>query len=157
MGNDMRPILIGMNNPISLVPGHELYPLPVGCTGHRIYEMLRTNTCRDIRRREYLNAFERRNLVVAHNFIPPVAKIRAQQMYEELFFTHRTVVLLGNEVRDAFKFAGIPPLLIEPQEVGGIVWRQIPHPSGRNLWYNDENNCRKVGAMLAQLYEESIK
>jgi len=143
-----------MNNPVSLKPGYELYPLPEGCTGNRLFNMLKDNTCAEIRMRDYLNAFERRNLVVASTYHKGIAKIRAAEITHELFGSRRTVVLLGRDVQLAF---GIPPLVVEPQLIGGIVFRQVPHPSGRNLYYNNPQNVRMVGEMLAMLYNESIR
>ena len=142
-----RPILIGQNNPVSLKPGHELYPLPKGCTGNRLWQMLAERTGATMR--QYVDAFERRNLVVAQRFDRQVAKANAALIYAELWGSGRTVVLLGQEVVRAF---GIPPVLLHPQVIGGTTWRQIPHPSGLNRWYNDAENVRLVGLLLEELY-----
>lgn len=147
----MKPLLIGMNNPVSSRPGFELYPLPTGCTGHRIYEMLR-EILPDIRRDQYLTTFERRNLVVGPVFDKATARNAAADITKELWGSRRTVVLFGRDVQLAF---GIPPLLVTPQLIGGTNWIQVPHPSGRNLWFNDTRNRRRVGRVLAALYEES--
>lgn len=145
----MKPVLIGMNNPLSSMDGHQLYPHPDGCTGHRIYEMLRERLP-DVRRGQYLTAFDRRNLVTGQSFSKVLAKQEADRMYAEFWGTKRTVVLLGEEVRRAF---GHPRLLVEPQMIGGCTWRQIPHPSGRNLWFNDPAHRKLVGLLLEELYE----
>lgn len=34
-----KPLIVGMNNPLSATPEHALYPWPRGCAGHRLYEM----------------------------------------------------------------------------------------------------------------------
>lgn len=145
----MRPILIGMNNPLSLAPGHELYPHPPGCTGHRLWSML-NERLPIVTRRRYLDTFERRNLVVGTQYDKRIARASASLIYAELWGSGRVVVLLGNAVRDAF--GDVPPLLLHPQLIGGCTWRQIPHPSGRNLWYNVPENRKLVGVLLEELY-----
>jgi len=34
----------------------------------------------------------------------------------------------------------------------GVLFHYVPHPSGRNPWYNQLENCARVGARLAQIY-----
>jgi|SRR5579859_2102948 len=167
----MRPILVGMNNPVSTRPGHELYPLPEGCTGHRLWQMLHERTGATMR--QYLDAFERRNLVRGLEWDRVAARARAYEVLCELRGSGRTVVLLGRSVQEAFDYVvknsnglfdltstpvigkdGIPPLLVHPQEAGGCTWRQIPHPSGRNLWYNTPKNKEVVSMLMEELYNE---
>lgn len=137
-----------MNNPLSTRSGFELYPLPTGCTGHRIYEML-CSRLPNVTRRQYLDTFERRNLVRGVDFDKTRAKARAHEIMCELEGSGRTIVLLGQDVRRAFN---IPPLLIHPQVIGGCTWRQMPHPSGRNLFYNVPENRKVVELLLEELY-----
>lgn len=146
--SDTRPVLIGMNNPVSSNPEHALYPYPPGCTGHRLLEMLQSRMP-DVGRREYLGRFDRRNLVPHKTWSASIAAKHADELFVTFFGTGRTIVLLGNDTVKAFN---IPRLLIHPQIVGGATWRQIPHPSGRNLWYNSETNRALVAALLEDLY-----
>jgi hypothetical protein len=146
-----RPIIIGMNNPISTMPGHELYPAPEGCTGHRLWRLLHART--GAFRQQYLNAFERRNLVRGLEYNKRVAKMRAGAIVAELWGSGRVVILLGQDVRRAF---GHPELLVHPQEISGCTWRQLPHPSGRNLWYNDPDNRKVAELLLEELYTEYV-
>ena len=142
-----------MNNPVCWKPGFELYPHPPGCTGHRIFELLRSRRP-EIFRGNYLQAFERQNLVIGPVFDRRAARDRAQELYAELWGSRRTVVLFGREVVRAFD---IPPVLVHPQEIGGVTWRQLPHPSGRNLWYNDYDNRRIAAMLLEELYVEATE
>lgn len=172
----MRPILIGQNNPLSTRPGHELYPAPDGCTGHRLWRMLHART--GAFRQQYLDAFERRNLVRGMQFDRMRARASAYEFVCELSGSGRTIVLLGNAVREAFHWVlkdhgclvqsgaldcdpheihGLPPVLIHPQQVAGCTWRQVPHPSGRNLWYNSEKNRHVVELLMEELYVEYVK
>lgn len=143
-----KPILIGINNPVSSQPGHELFPYPQGCTGHRIYEMLRSRIP-DVTRKQYLDRFERRNLVPHKIPDRKIARECASKIEHELFGSGRQVVLFGADVAAAF---GHPRLLLHPQVIGGTTWRQVPHPSGRNLWFNDQTNRDLVAMLLEELY-----
>jgi len=148
VSQDKRPVLVGMNNPLSSEPAHALFPHPAGCTGHRLYEMLKSRVPH-VTRREYLDVFDRRNVVSAMSYDREEARLGASRLYLEFFGSGRTVVLLGAETVAAF---GLPRLLLHPQENGGCTWRQIPHPSGRNLWFNDEKNRTLVAMLLEDLY-----
>ena len=59
-----------------------------------------------------------------------------------------TIVVLGQQVARAL---GLPPGLIHPVVIGGVTWRQVPHPSGRNLWYNVAEHRTIVGVLLEEL------
>lgn len=144
----MKPILIEMNNPVSSAPGHELYPYPPGCTGHRLLSLLQERLPH-VTRREYLDTFERRNLVARKTWDRASGREEAERVYAELWGSGRTVVVLGEAVRHAF---GHPRLLLHPQVIGGVTWRQLPHPSGLNHWYNEADNRKVAGLLLEELY-----
>lgn len=148
-GVRLKPIIIGENNPLSTMAGHELYPAPDGCTGHRLWKMLYART--GAFRQQYLDTFERRNLVRGLTFERDSAKMRAKAISAELEGSGRTIVLLGQAVRIAF---GHPRLLIHPQMIGGCTWRQLPHPSGRNQWYYDPANAKLAELLLEELFNE---
>ncbi len=140
---------MGMNNPVSTLPGYELYPLPEGCSGHRLWRMLSERTGATMR--QYRDTFDRTNLVRGQDYDGTRARARAHELTIALENSGRTVVLLGQAVRAAF---GHPRLLVHPQEIGGCTWRQVPHPSGRCLWYNDAENRKVVAMLLEELYVE---
>ena len=144
----LRPVLIGMNNPLSDQDGHQLYPHPEGCTGHRLWMMLHERLPQ-VGRRQYLDTFERRNLVTGVHWSTPLGRQSAARMSAEFWGSGRTIVVLGEDVRRCF---GLPKLLVEPLVVDGCTWRQLPHPSGRNLWYNDAKNRKLAGLLLEELY-----
>lgn len=126
----MKSILLGTSNPYS---GEPLAPFPTGCSGWRLWKML-NDRCR-ISKNEYMAGFIRRNL----------------DTWDRMAKRGSTVVLLGEEVRASF---GIPKMLIHPQVVGDIIYRQIPHPSGRNLFYNDPIQRELVAMLLVELYNK---
>lgn len=137
-----------MNNPHSSNPNHALYPHPPRVAGWRLWQMLEAR--RPVGRAAYLRAFDRRNLVMGRLWSVELARVSAAEMRPGL--AGRTVLLLGVEVRRAF---GIPPLLLHPQEVGGVIWRQLPHPSGLCRWYNDPDNRGVAGMLLEELYDSA--
>lgn len=142
-----------MNNPVSTLPGYELYPLPKGCTGNRIYEMLKSRVP-NVTMRQYTDFFERKNLVRGVDYDNTRAKARAYELMLELEGSGRTVVLFGQDVRAAF---GHPRLLIHPQVIGGCTFRQLPHPSGRNFWYNNPDNTKLAALLLEELYTAQME
>ncbi len=145
-----KPVLLGMNNPLSSRPEHALYPEPVGCTGYNLWKLLHTRT--GASPGEYLEAFDRRNLLSARVWRKPDATKAAQ--YWTQMLQGREVVVLGAEPRDALR---LPVLLVHPQEIGGVTWRQLPHPSGRNLWYNVPGNREVAELLMEELYMKGRK
>jgi hypothetical protein len=143
--SDYRPVCVGMNNPISQAPGHALYPHPPGSTGHRLWQMLEDRA--GVTKRGYLAAFDRRNLVIGAEWSRAAGALAAGDMLPRL--RDRVVLLLGDEVRRCF---GLPWVLIHPVEADGAVFRQLPHPLGKCLWYNDRENRRVAASLLEELY-----
>lgn len=134
-------IIIGMNNPLN--PRIALYPSPVNCTGWRLWRMLHERTGAD--EQTYCDGFERHNLLAKRDWDRPLARARAEEFLP--YLVGRRVVLLGSEVRAAFR---LPPVLVTPVLDRGVTWRQLPHPSGRCRWYNDPKNRAVAGLLLEE-------
>lgn len=117
---------MGLDNPHSANPRCALHPRPKGASGSRLQKMS------GLSESEYLRRFDRRNVSTHGTTLPENA----------------TVVLLGDAVRQRF---GLKKLLILPQVKDGRTFRQIPHPSGRCLAYNDPVFRDLVGMMLRSL------
>jgi hypothetical protein len=83
---------------------------------------------------EYVEKFERCNLTDIDPDVWPNPGCR--------------VLLLGEEVRKRFR---VPKMLIHPQVVCDVEYRQVPHPSGRCLFYNDPTCRRLVGILLEDM------
>jgi hypothetical protein len=146
---DARPVLLGMNNPLSVRLEHALYPHPPGCTGWRIWKMLEEVT--GATRLEYVRAFDRVNLVTGA-WSAEAAVLAGEALRAR--WRGRVVVVLGDQPRRAL---GLPRLFLHPQTtLDGVTWRQIPHPSGRNHFYNDAGARALVGQMLAELYRGGV-
>lgn len=144
----MRPVLVGMNNPLSEKPEHALYPMPSGATGHRIWQMLHERT--GASRAAYLRAFDRRNVLDSRTWNREAARSAGLTMW--LSLEGRTVVLLGREVLRAMGLGQTAPL---EWHLDTQRWCYMPHPSGLNHWYNDPVNWAAASLRLEQLYEES--
>lgn len=144
----MKPILLGMNNPLSDDPDYDLYPYPEGCAGWRLWQMLPAGTTH----RQYLDAFERRNLLRARAWNARAAREAARELAPVL--DGRLVVLLGTEVRAALGLPRVEPLSRGACELEDAHFEYIamPHPSGRNLWFNTQANLEAARAMLLELY-----
>lgn len=143
----MKVVLLGMNNPLSERPGMALWPDPPGCTGWRIWKML--NDARpDVSPSMYRTGFERRNMLDSKEWDRSAAQAYSNTL--RIGLRGREVVVFGEEVR---RVVGLAKVIIHPQTVEGVVWRCLPHPSGRCLWYNDPACRMLAGLLLAEMYE----
>ncbi len=148
----MRPLLIGQAPGPNTDPDMPLYPVPSRCAGGRLASYM------GLSRGEYLKTFERINLLPYYpgkvkrddKFPMLPAKLAAAAVRPLL--AGRTVVLVGRNVANAFVLdpslqfhrwyncvARQRPCLIakDPFMMRTAI---IPHPSGRNHWYNDPEN-----------------
>lgn len=141
----VKPILVGMVNPHNLDPRWALAPFGKNTAGKRLFLILKSRVPA-VRRIEYVKRFERVNL--CHGTYDETRAHMGAQMLREKW-SGRHILLLGGAVRRAF---GFPPCLIDPVEDGGNTWFQLPHPSGRCLWYNDPTNRARAADLLTQLY-----
>jgi hypothetical protein len=124
------------------------YSIPEGSAGYRLWELLHLRT--GASKLEFITWFERRNLVCGETYNRTQGAVRAQEYIEELSGSGRTVVLLGDAVRAAFDLA---PVLLHPQNLYGVTWRQIPYPSAKNLWYQVPENQHVVALLMEELYK----
>lgn len=131
-----KPIILGLINPH---PTEDLYIRPLGCSGHRLSLLVGDEE-------RYLKSFDRRNLLISMEDDPHEAAKRFRSSLEP----GDQVVLLGEAVRRSLE---LQKMLIHPLTVDGITYRQIPHPSGRNRFYNDPALKFLVGDMLRSLIE----
>jgi len=145
-----KPLLVGMNNPQGNVP---LFPHPPGCTGWRIWQMIKGQT--GARRGEYMNTFDRVNLLDS-----PVWNARAARANREAILRQmegRTAVLLGRAVPACLglpaTLAGVWYVTPNPDDqTKDTRWCFLPHPSGLNRWYNDPENLKMASELLSDLF-----
>ena len=146
-----KSLLLGMNNPLSDDPEFDLYPYPEGSAGWCLWKMLPEGTTR----RQYLDMFDRRNLLRAREWDQRAARAAAQELLPEL--GGRRVVVLGSQVRAALGLPKAEPLvwykMLTPrvgQKAAAFSYAALPHPSGRNMWYNAPTNREAVGKFLVE-------
>jgi hypothetical protein len=140
-----------MNNPLSDDPEFDLYPYPAGCSGWRLWKMLPEGTTRS----QYLEAFDRINLLRAREWNQGAARRAAEEIIPDL--VGRFVVVLGTQVRTALVLPKAEPLSVNSTHVvaGGyghdLTWLAFPHPSGRNHWFNCTDNYARACTTLVRL------
>ncbi len=152
----MRPILVGMNNPISSDPEHALYPLPEGCTGNRIWKMLCDAYGERVPLPRYVGAFDRVNLCPTVDWNPRLARLAVPALAERLRMPGQESIIFGHEVWGLLRLGARPepgaPLDLGQKATAYFFF----HPSGRSLWYNDQENRRLLGSLLAEMYREVL-
>lgn len=141
----MRPILLGMNNPLSSNPDDALVYWPEGCTGHRVLGLLQ-RADPAVSGDDYLEMFDRRNLVAGRAWSDAAAREAARQ-----FDTRgsRSVVVLGAKTWAAFGAPATPWL--SSCSDGQVEWWRVPHPSGLNRWYDVPGNARSAADLLLKI------
>lgn len=126
-----RILLVGEDNPLSVEPEFALYCYPPGCAGYRLRRIL------GLPQHQYL-ALHRKNLCVGG-----WSTAQARRNAQELLSPHSpwdVLVLLGRKVTDAVQRAAMIDAAIEPFSTRvccpGRTLVSLPHPSGRNLVWN---------------------
>jgi len=145
---DGRPLFIGQ------APGH---PGPVrpleGRNGKRLASLLGVSV------EEYLSGTDRVNLLNEYPgragngdaFPLDAARAAAREMLPRL--KGRVVILLGRGVARAF---GVRANFLEIEHRDGVTFATIPHPSGRNRWWNDPANVERAARFLRENVRSSI-
>lgn len=143
-----RAVLLGMNNPLwPDDPEKALWPHPSGCTGHRLWQFLSMRV--PVTREQYLDAFERVNMVLGPVWQRRLAEEAAPRLIKR--FQGRHVLALGQEVARALDIPPDAPRML-PFPWEGMTVRLIPHPSARSLWYNLEANKVALGMILEEYW-----
>lgn len=124
-----KPLLLGLDNPHSTNPRAALLPRPSGSAGERLFRLSGMGWS------DYRRAFDRAN----------VCDISPSDL------EGRTTLVLGKE---AWRKLGLPTVESFSRVFGisyGTLFIQIPHPSGRNHWYNSAKNRNRVSRLLRRL------
>lgn len=112
-----------------------------GYTGRRIARWAGVSDGR------YMGTTERWNLLDEAPVSWPVALAKNRADNLEALTRGRRVILVGTRVAEAFGFHWPPFTWGPPDELGGrLAW--IPHPSGRNRYYNDPANVALAEGFL---------
>lgn len=145
-----RLLLVGLDNPQSRDPRHALFPYPPGCTGHRLWKMMRDQD-EHFSRQMYHN-------ISKTNLFPtgPVPtdksfhRVAGDLLRVQLEGQNQRAVLLGAVVRDSVLATQVQemPDAMQFVIVQDAWYAWIPHPSGRNRDYNVPAYREKVGRWL---------
>lgn len=132
-----RPLLLGIDNPHSANPRAALLPRPPGSAGGRLLAMSGMPWS------EYRLAFDRVN----------ACDVRAHQTQAVL--GDRWVLILGRQAWRMVRMLGDGVFFREEfsRELCSTVVL-VPHPSGRNHFYNEEKNRERLGALLRRVRAE---
>jgi hypothetical protein len=123
-------MLLGLDNPHSKNPRAALLPRPPGSAGQRLFLLSKMGWS------EYRRSFERKN---------------ACDLLEG-DLEHRTVLVLGKE---AWKRLGLPGRNYFDRLFSlNATFVLLPHPSGRNLWYNSATNRNRVTRLMRRVADE---
>lgn len=133
-----------------------LFPHPKNSAGYRLSEITGLGHAGYTQRTQRINLHPEH--VPDHRWSTPSARAAAENLVASDFLTGREVILLGSRVLEAFipdvKVNRIRPCQwYEHVGRGGehkFKWALIPHPSGRNRWYNDVQNKRAVYHFLRE-------
>lgn len=149
-------LFVGLDNPQSRDPRYALFPSPKGCTGHRLMEMMgEVDTTLTFTRKTYID-------IPKLNLFPvgpcPTSQKRGwlemagSLLKRQLEGQAKNVVLFGNEVRDAVFTADTQPKAMEWIKFGSdsTMYAWVPHPSGRNRYYNDTRKRRRVARFMQE-------
>ena len=119
-----------------------MYPYPPRSAAGRLKDIIGFTT------REYLLSFARANLLDTYPgkaFPVKLGRQAVDGVIERM--RGKPLLLMGRGVANAFGAGALEVLTwceIEP----GVRVAVIPHPSGRNVWYNDEANRAAVRAFF---------
>ena len=148
-------LFVGEDNPQSARGEHALYDYPDGCAGHRLSQILGKSS------EEYL-ALWRTNLCCP-SWSAKKARERAHTLLvqdEENPPPWGTIVMLGAKVAGVFnKIYGSELRPFEYRLRQGSPWGSmniayLPHPSGRNLVWNDRGNWLRARQVMHEVAPE---
>lgn len=144
-----RVILIGENNPYGSDPEFALYDHPPGCAGHRLRRVLGLSSD------QYLG-LHRVNLC-DDDFSKAQAEKRAFELMD-LRMPWNVLVLLGRKVTGAFEKVALGGASLVAfgtcAHPSGRALVSLPHPSGRNLVWNQTSARHRAREILRALAPE---
>lgn len=137
----MRPLLVGEDNPYGSDPRYALYPEPQHSAGGRLCRLIMGLTVK-----QYIGSFDRANLC-SRKWSIREARLTAQGLLGDPA-SRTAIVLLGAKVCSAFGFK-FDPYLVGASGVGYPLVI-LPHPSGRNLIWNQRGSYDRARAALRE-------
>lgn len=133
-----RVLLVGEDNPHGSDPRFALYDEPPNSAGGRLRRVVL-----GLPRRVYLGQSIGRANLCTGRWSVREARARAATLANEAAIMDAAIVMLGWKVADAFGALHVQPFTRVERFVA------IPHPSGRNRVWNDQDAVPRVRALLA--------
>ena len=134
-----KTIILGMCDPSGTEP-LGIDDVPKGAAGYRLWKFS------GLTKTAWLRSFDRRNILPDAKWDRTRARIHADAFRHH--HRNRTVIVLGDEAWRALGFRRKKPTEGIATGKSGCYYYFVPHPSGRNLWYNDAANRLRVGRLL---------
>lgn len=151
-----KPVLLAKYNPRSEDPTSALFPYPENSEGWCIWALL--NEELGVQKKDFLLAFERKNLLDLKLWNEYFAGIMAPEVWAEI--KGKPIIMLGEIVTKTFrKFAWedttpLPaPLLWQTHE--GTPWFWIPAIDTKDPWYDNPMHRLAFALRLSKLYLET--
>lgn len=132
-----RVLFVGEDNPYGSSPRMALYDEPPGSAGGRLRRVVL-----GLPRRVYLGKSIGRANLCAGRWSVREARARAAELVDVAAQDGGAIVMLGRKVADAFGADHVLPFTRVEQFVA------VPHPSGRNRVWNDQDAVPRVRALL---------
>lgn len=153
-----RPLMIGQSPGPSTHPDLPLFPRPLSSAGGKLWGMT------GLTLEQYMRAFDRVNLLYTHQgqfpTTPedrfPAGKARAAAEAMRPFLHQREVLIVGRDVAVAFGHEEEPWLKWRQCGPWGYRYALLPHPSGRNHWYNEPGNRSAACKFLKAWVKSSV-
>lgn len=142
-----RPLLVGQAPGPRTRPDYPLYPYPSTSAGGRLMGLM------GLELHQYTRMFDRVNVLYTfpgkheRDDKFPMTKARPAAEAMRHFLYGREVLLVGRGVAEAF---GHEPSYLEwvLEPWWGYRYAVLPHPSGRNRWYNEPGNRERAEEFL---------
>lgn len=153
----MKTVIIGIAPARPGEEGQPLSALAPRSTGRKIASML------EMKPMEYMAAFDRVNVcpTAQTSTIDPKKYVHYAENLTGSLLRERRVILLGQNVAACFGIEDFEYLVwksVNLPKYGLVGWRAnrippfewavLPHPSGRNRWYNDRINVMRASEFL---------
>lgn len=145
----MKPLLIGQAPGPNTDPRLPLYPLPRTSTGGRLADFMGLTT------HQYLRTFDRCNVLqefpgkVKRDDKFPLREARIAANAMAPLLVGRQIICVGRNVGSSFGWSDLP-FHTTVVTSDGTEWTVVPHASGRNHWYNKEENRMAARAFWAE-------
>lgn len=146
----MKPLIVGLNNPLSFYEDEALVTYPPGCTGERILRFMQAEDPA-YTEADYYADFDRTNLWRGTRLPSGPGTAAAYRACGEAVLEkcrgREDVVLLGTRVWSAVTNR-TPPDWFRAVSLADIRFWFLPHPSARNLIYNQPSARERAGWAL---------